>query len=197
MNGIRIPAVNTPIASSASTAAFRLSTIRSHNGLADAPQCGQLGSATSPFTTNGCRHRRQLRVAEIVGETDDGTPDMASQSYASTPLHGFRKNGGRSAHFPSDERLVPISAMFLSDEQKTVIGMLHLLPLPGSPRYGGSFPDVLTAALRDADALATGGVHALMMENFNDVPFYPTRVPAHAVAAMTAIAAAVRQRFDL
>ena len=80
---------------------------------------------------------------------------------------------------------------------KPVIGMLHLTPLPGSPRYssGGGIGAVREAVLRDADALAAGGVHGLMLENFGDVPFYPGRVPAHTVAAMTAIAAAVRERF--
>ena len=87
--------------------------------------------------------------------------------------------------------------MFLSDNHKSVIGMVHLPPLPGSPRYEGSFDKVRETAIRDADALATGGVHALMMENFGDVPFHPTRVPAHVVASMTAIAAAIRKRFDL
>jgi membrane complex biogenesis BtpA family protein len=51
------------------------------------------------------------------------------------------------------------------------------------------------SVLRDADALAGGGVHGLMLENFGDVPFYPGRVPAHTVAAMTAVAADVRERF--
>jgi membrane complex biogenesis BtpA family protein len=32
-----------------------------------------------------------------------------------------------------------------------------------------------------------------MLENFGDVPFYPGRVPAHTVAAMTALAAEVRR----
>ncbi len=27
--------------------------------------------------------------------------------------------------------------------------------------------------MRDADLLAEGGVHGLMMENFGDVPFFP------------------------
>ena len=87
--------------------------------------------------------------------------------------------------------------MFLSTDHKTVIGMLHLPPLPGSPRYRGSFKDVTAHSLRDADALVTGGVHALMLENFGDTPFYPARVPAHTVAAMTTIAAEVHKRFPL
>ena len=61
---------------------------------------------------------------------------------------------------------------------KPVIGMIHLMPLPGSPGYGGDLGAIREAALRDADALFTGGVHGLMIENFGDVPFYPGRVPA-------------------
>jgi len=49
----------------------------------------------------------------------------------------------------------------------------------------------------DAEALATGGVHGLMLENFGDVPFLPGRVPAHVVAQMTALASEMRRRFDL
>ena len=78
-----------------------------------------------------------------------------------------------------------------------VVGMLHLPPLPGSPRYSGSVDAITTTVLRDADALAAGGVHGLMLENFGDVPFFPGRVPAHVVAHMTALAVAVRRRFDL
>ena len=81
--------------------------------------------------------------------------------------------------------------------RKVVTGMIHLRPLPGSPRYAGDLPAVREAALRDAAALAEGGVDGLMIENFGDVPFYPGRVPAHVVGHMTAIAAAVRGRFDL
>ena len=33
---------------------------------------------------------------------------------------------------------------------------------------------------------------ARMLENFGDVPFYPARVPAETVAAMTAVALEVR-----
>lgn len=70
--------------------------------------------------------------------------------------------------------------------------MLHLRPLPGSPRFDGDLARVREQLLRDADALAEGGVDGLMMENFGDVPFHPARVPAHVVAHMTALAAAVR-----
>src|SRR3954453_17679497 len=94
---------------------------------------------------------------------------------------------------PSLQGLVPA----WSSVPKPVIGMLHLRALPGAPRYSGDLKSVTSAALRDAEALASGGVHGLMLENFGDVPFYPRRVPAHVVAHMTATACAVRARFDL
>jgi hypothetical protein len=84
-----------------------------------------------------------------------------------------------------------------SSVRTPVIGMLHLPPLPGAPRYAGDLGAVTAAVLRDAEALASGGVHGLMLENFGDVPFYPRRVPAHVVAHMTAVACAARARFDL
>lgn len=84
-----------------------------------------------------------------------------------------------------------------SNVRTPVIGMLHLLPLPGSPRYGGSMEVVRSAMLADAEAMAEGGVHGLMLENFNDVPFFPGAVPPGVIAHMTALACEVRKRFDL
>jgi uncharacterized protein len=81
--------------------------------------------------------------------------------------------------------------------RKIVIGMIHLGALPGSAQFGGDLRRVRDAALRDAAALAEGGVDGLMIENFGDVPFYPGRVPAYVVAHMTAIAADVRKQADL
>lgn len=80
---------------------------------------------------------------------------------------------------------------------KIVIGMLHLPPLPGAPLSKLGRKQIEETLLRDADALAEGGVHGLMMENFGDVPFYPDRVPACVIAQMTALACAVRAHVDL
>jgi hypothetical protein len=78
-----------------------------------------------------------------------------------------------------------------------LIGMLHLPPLPGSPRFGGDLSKVRDFVLRDAEALAAGGVDALMLENFGDTPFYPGAVPAHVIAHMTALADDVMRQFPL
>lgn len=79
---------------------------------------------------------------------------------------------------------------------KPVIGMLHLLPLPGSPNFQGDRAAIRKRLLEDADTLVSAGVHGLMIENFGDVPFYPDSVPAHVVAEMTALAMLVRTAFD-
>ena len=78
-----------------------------------------------------------------------------------------------------------------------VVGMLHVPPLPGAPRYGGDLQSIRARVLEDAQALRDGGVHGLMLENFGDVPFFPQRVPANVVANLTALACEVRGRFDL
>jgi len=66
-----------------------------------------------------------------------------------------------------------------------LIGVVHLLPLPGAPRFSGSMAAVLEAAMRDAAALAEGGADGIIVENFGDVPFRAGRVDAETVAAMT------------
>ncbi len=78
-----------------------------------------------------------------------------------------------------------------------VIGMLHAPPLPGSPEYDGDIVSVRQSVIRDAEALVAGGVDGLMLENFGDTPFYPDRVPAITVAAMTSLACDLRWRFDV
>lgn len=77
-----------------------------------------------------------------------------------------------------------------------LVGMLHLAPLPGSPRHDGDLASVRDRLLHDADAVAAGGAGAFLIENFFDAPFWPERVPAETVAHMTVLAAAVRERFD-
>jgi len=80
---------------------------------------------------------------------------------------------------------------------KVVVGMIHLPALPGAPGFAGKLDSIYDTILSDARALAAGGVHALMMENFGDIPFYPGRVPAYVVAQMTALAVEVRRAVNL
>ena len=76
-----------------------------------------------------------------------------------------------------------------SNGTKPVIGMVHLLPLPGSPLWQGSLQQVLERALADAGTYASVGFHALLLENYGDIPFTAGSVAPHTVAAMAWIMA--------
>ena len=80
---------------------------------------------------------------------------------------------------------------------KALIGMVHLLPLPGSPGWGGSMAQVMDRALEDARALEAGGLDALLVENYGDAPFTPGRVDAATVAGMTAVIGEIRRAIRL
>jgi uncharacterized protein len=72
-------------------------------------------------------------------------------------------------------------------------GVIHLRPLPESPRYEGDLAAVVASAAEDARLLAEAGFDGIIVENFGDAPFVPDRVAAVTVASMTACAIAVRQ----
>ncbi len=83
-------------------------------------------------------------------------------------------------------------------ERKPLVGMVHLPPLPGSPRdVGMSMKGILAQAVADAGALAEGGADAVMVENFFDAPFAKQHVPPHTVAALTRAVGAVREATSL
>ena len=82
-------------------------------------------------------------------------------------------------------------------KSKPVIGMLHVPALPGSPQNKFGFDAIVDGVLRDASALADGGVDGFILENFGDVPFYPDRVPTDTVAFMAVLAREVRGQLDL
>jgi membrane complex biogenesis BtpA family protein len=75
--------------------------------------------------------------------------------------------------------------------RRAVIGMVHLLPLPGAPIYAGSLDEVIARALDDASALTAGGADAIAIENFGDRPFRKNRVDPETIAAMTRVVSEV------
>ena len=75
--------------------------------------------------------------------------------------------------------------------------MVHLLPLPGATRYGGSMQQVLERGVRDAQALAQGGVDGIIVENYGDAPFYPETVPPATISALTLAVAEITRTVAL
>lgn len=72
-----------------------------------------------------------------------------------------------------------------------LIGMVHLGPLPGAPRFRGDLDAVVSRAVADARTLLDAGFDGLMVENFGDAPFFPDDAPKTTIAAMTRVVAAV------
>lgn len=74
-----------------------------------------------------------------------------------------------------------------------LVGVIHLPALPGSPRGDAKLEDALAQTAEDARKLEGAGFDGLVIENFNDVPFFAERVPSVTVAAMTACALEARR----
>jgi hypothetical protein len=81
--------------------------------------------------------------------------------------------------------------------RKTLIGVVHLSPLPGSPRWRGNWKALVQKAVGDARAYEQGGAHAVFIENFGDVPFTKSAVGPETVAAMAALGCAVREAVEI
>ena len=71
--------------------------------------------------------------------------------------------------------------------ERAIIGMVHLQPLPGSPRFTGDLDEVEQFAINDARILVAGGCHAIMVENFGDAPFHGSEVAPVTIAVMSRI----------
>jgi len=77
------------------------------------------------------------------------------------------------------------------------VGVIHLLPLPTSPRWQGDLAAVIARAEQEATALAAGGVHGLIVENFFDAPFPKSEVDPAVVSAMTVVVQRLAQLVPL
>lgn len=73
--------------------------------------------------------------------------------------------------------------------QKPIIGMVHLQALPGAPGYTGNLQGIIDYALKDAEALAEGGVNAIMLENQFDLPYHLAGDIGPETAAILSVAA--------
>jgi membrane complex biogenesis BtpA family protein len=81
--------------------------------------------------------------------------------------------------------------------RKLLLGVVHLGPLPGAPRWRGDLEAVIRLAVNDARSFERGGADALFIENFGDVPFTKTSVGPETIAAMAAAGCAVRAAVKL
>lgn len=78
-----------------------------------------------------------------------------------------------------------------------LIGMVHLDPLPGSPRYRPPFESSIRRAVRDAGVLEKAGFDAVLVENYGDAPYFADDVPDVTVAGMARAVTEIRNTVAL
>jgi hypothetical protein len=78
-----------------------------------------------------------------------------------------------------------------------VIGMVHVDPLPGTPRNTLAMDQIVENSLKEVRLYLEAGVDALMIENMHDVPYMNTIVGPEIVASMTIVGQAVRKASKL
>lgn len=89
----------------------------------------------------------------------------------------------------------PSAIQSLFGRRKAVIGVIHSLALPGSPRYDGQPMSEITAfAVAEAKRYCAGGVDGLIVENHGDIPFSkPEHLGPETAACMAVMTDAVRR----
>lgn len=81
--------------------------------------------------------------------------------------------------------------------ERAVIGMIHVPALPGTPHHHLPMPALVAHAVGEARLLRDAGFDALLLENMFDRPYLRRAVGPEIVAAMTAVAAAVRAAVEV
>ncbi len=87
----------------------------------------------------------------------------------------------------------------LFGRDRAVIGVIHSLPLPGSPHYeGANVEDIYAFACDEAERYRDGGVDGLIVENHGDIPFAkPDELGPETAACMAVMADRVRRASGL
>ena len=80
---------------------------------------------------------------------------------------------------------------------KSVIGMVHVQALPGTPKNKFNIREIIGKAVSDASILADVGVDAIMIENMHDRPYLNRKVGPEITAAMTAVAIELNKNFEI
>lgn len=78
-----------------------------------------------------------------------------------------------------------------------LVGVVHLAPLPGSPKHGLPLSAIVSTAVQDAQTLAGAGFDGLMVENFGDAPFLSGEIDAATIASIAIVADRIAQATEL
>jgi len=87
-----------------------------------------------------------------------------------------------------------MSSLDLFTHTKPIIGVIHLLPLPGAPKFAGEIDPIFERATREAAALSAAGVDGMIIENYNDEPFSLDEPEPEQLALMASAIALIRHQ---
>jgi len=86
--------------------------------------------------------------------------------------------------------------MNLFNLYKPVIGMIHVAPLPGTPRCNDDVKRIIEKAKEEARIYTECGVPALMIENMHDAPYLNRNTGPEIVSMMSVILYELKQHFN-
>ena len=82
-------------------------------------------------------------------------------------------------------------------KKKTIIGMVHVDALPGTPNNKYSISQIISKAVQEAKLYEQNGLDAIILENMHDVPYLNRIVGPEITASMTAITSNVKKNISI
>lgn len=82
--------------------------------------------------------------------------------------------------------------------EKPIIGMVHLLPMPGTPGCNHDVDTIIETALEDAEKLEEGGVDGMIVENMWNIPYFVgSDIPPETISVQSVAARKVVENVDV
>jgi len=75
---------------------------------------------------------------------------------------------------------------------KGIIGCIHVLPLPGSPRYEGNMNRIIKKAIDEAKIYSKFPLAGIIVENMHDVPYNRGFAAPETISAMSVVCSEIR-----
>jgi hypothetical protein len=80
---------------------------------------------------------------------------------------------------------------------KSIIGMIHVGALPGTPKYSGSVKSIINKSMEEAAIYSKLGIDAVMIENMHDVPYLNKNVGPEITSLMSIILYEIKKSYDI
>lgn len=79
----------------------------------------------------------------------------------------------------------------------SMIGMVHLQPMPGAAGYSGNLERIMSAAIDESLTYKKNGFDAIMIENMHDAPYRKGYVDPETTAAMAVVATGIKRETQM